>query len=325
MTNDPNITEKKKLGLGCSTFGGSKSKKAALQALHTSYEMGINYFDIARSYGYGQAESIVGEFIKDKRGKVVVASKFGITPPKPFPFMSQVKDMVRSFKKLAPSISQKLINSYFNNTVERPTVTPRTAIQTLEKSLSELGTDYLDFYLLHNCTFDTAMEEDICAALDKAKDKGMVKAWGASCEEGKELPKFFNNKVPFGIVQFPYATDGRHLHQETSFQKVVFSIMRTVGNMEEPSPAFFERLLVNQMSPGLVKNLQEAWLYVASRELNKGILICSMTQAKHIQRNFNIVNGPDIAATALNRMKAQLLSGEFNYPSVPYQLKASPL
>jgi aryl-alcohol dehydrogenase-like predicted oxidoreductase len=76
------------LGLGCSTFGGSTGAGAARASLNRAFEQGIVYFDVARSYGYGQAEGIVGKFARGKRDQVIIASKFGIVPPnipfKPF-------------------------------------------------------------------------------------------------------------------------------------------------------------------------------------------------------------------------------------------------
>ena len=132
MTNDRS-TKHKTLGLGCSTFGGSKSKKTALRTLHTAFDHGIRYLDIARSYGYGQAESIVGEFIKGKRDKIILTSKVGIAPPTPFPFMPQVKNIIRFVKGIAPNITQRFIQSYSDSTVRHPPVTPQLVIENVGK------------------------------------------------------------------------------------------------------------------------------------------------------------------------------------------------
>ncbi|NEN94747.1 MAG: hypothetical protein F6K50_04165 [Moorea sp. SIO3I7] len=49
-----------KLGFGCAPILGRVDKRKSIQALKIAYEEGINYFDIARSYGWGEAESILG-------------------------------------------------------------------------------------------------------------------------------------------------------------------------------------------------------------------------------------------------------------------------
>ena len=307
-----NLSKKEKmLGLGCSTFGGSKSKKIALRALNDAFDLGINYFDTARSYGYGQSEAILGEFVRGKRDGVVLTSKFGISPPKPFPFMSQVKDAVRFIKKIAPGISQQAINAYSNSNVSRPSITPRLVIETLERSLAELKTDYLDFYLLHDCPFENAVNDDVCAALEKAKDKGMVRAWGATCESPSELHRYFKKSSPFGVVQFQYGTDNVHVSDGSSpeISKVVFSVMSQAAGQKEPPPSFFRQLPANQKMPGLVQNLQEAWLYIASQELDRGVVLCSMTQRKHIERNIAILNAPGISNMELAAMKEMVMGG----------------
>lgn len=306
---DHRSIKQKQLGLGCSTFGGSKSKKTALRALHEAYDLGVFYYDIARSYGYGQAESIVGTFTKDKRDKVMLTSKIGIAPPKPFPLMSQVKDVVRFAKRLAPGISQALIQSYSSKHVSRPYVTPRLAIDTLETSLRELQTDYLDFFLLHDCPFENAVQEDIAAAMEKAKTKGMIRAWGATCERPEELGQYFKEDSPFQVVQFPYASSNSFVRKNEfpDIAKVIFSVMSQSAGQGNPSAAFFEQLYINHKVPGLINNLPEAWLYIASKELDQGVVLCSMTQGKHIKRNVDIINAPDISTTALLEMKRKIL------------------
>ena len=315
----------KMLGLGCSTFGGSKSKKTALRAMEDAFALGVNYFDVARSYGYGQAESIVGAFIRDKRDQVTLTSKFGIAPPKPFLFMPQVKGAVRFAKQLAPGITQQLIQTYSSKRVTRPTITPRLAIETMETSLRELKTDYLDFYLLHDCPFENAAQEDIAAALNKAKDKGMVRAWGAACENPNDLPKFFKNNPPFDVLQFPYEINSEWVGKQITPPptKVLFSVMSKSSGMEEPTVQFFNDLFINQLVPDLIQNLPEAWLYIAAQEFDKGVILCSMTQRTHIERNLAIVNAPSISQTALTAMKKKLLSRTTARTSVANQWRVS--
>ncbi len=308
----------KLLGLGCSTFGGSKSKKTALRTLDAAYDLGVNYFDTARSYGYGQAESIIGQFLKGKRDKVTLTSKFGISPPKPFPFMSQVKNAVRFVKNFAPAISNKVINSYSVSNVYRPAITPRLAIESLEKSLRELGTDYLDFYLLHDCPYQVAVGDDIRNALEKAKDKGMILGWGATCENPNELPNYFQNRPTFSMVQFPYSPGNPFLaNGPGQTTKVIFSVMSQSAGQTEPPSSFFDQLPINGRTPGLIGNLQEAWLYVASQELDNGIVLCSMTQQQHIERNIAILNEPSIPQEEFMEMKRKI--SELDSPAVALQ------
>jgi len=55
------------LGFGCAPILGSKNYKISKKAIELAMENGINHFDLARSYGYGEAENFVGKLIKGKR------------------------------------------------------------------------------------------------------------------------------------------------------------------------------------------------------------------------------------------------------------------
>jgi aryl-alcohol dehydrogenase-like predicted oxidoreductase len=49
--------------------------------LEEAFAQGITRFDVARAYGLGRAEGILGEFLGSKRQQVTLATKFGIKPP----------------------------------------------------------------------------------------------------------------------------------------------------------------------------------------------------------------------------------------------------
>lgn len=68
------------LGFGCSAMGGRVSTRQSLVALGAAYDAGITLYDTARSYGYGQAETILGNFLRGRRDTVVISTKFGILP-----------------------------------------------------------------------------------------------------------------------------------------------------------------------------------------------------------------------------------------------------
>src|ERR1019366_5057325 len=80
-----------KLALRCPPIMGRVGKRQALNAMAMAFERGISHFDLARAYGFGEAERVVGRFIADKRDKVTIATKFGILP-------AQVSRIVRRLK-----------------------------------------------------------------------------------------------------------------------------------------------------------------------------------------------------------------------------------
>jgi aryl-alcohol dehydrogenase-like predicted oxidoreductase len=74
-----------------------------LQLLECAYDAGIRHFDTAPYYGYGEAERVLGEFLRGKRDQVTITTKFGIQPPSVVRnrFVNQ---MARRILGLAPSL-----------------------------------------------------------------------------------------------------------------------------------------------------------------------------------------------------------------------------
>ncbi len=68
------------LGLGCWVFGGAQwggqEDADSNSAMQAAFELGVNHFDTAAGYGNGRSETLVGEFLRDKRDSVYLATKF---------------------------------------------------------------------------------------------------------------------------------------------------------------------------------------------------------------------------------------------------------
>jgi len=47
-------------------------------AIRRAFELGVNFFDTADTYGLGRSEQNMGEMLHDVRSRVVLASKFGV-------------------------------------------------------------------------------------------------------------------------------------------------------------------------------------------------------------------------------------------------------
>ena len=60
------------------SFGGT-SEQDSLRLLRAAYDKGINLFDTAPIYGFGESERRIGKAFKGMRDKVFIVSKSGVT------------------------------------------------------------------------------------------------------------------------------------------------------------------------------------------------------------------------------------------------------
>lgn len=147
------------VGLGCNNFGGQTTDIAGANAAYglmdleqsravidAAFDAGITFFDTADLYGNGGSETFLGEVLKDRRGEVIIATKWGagLDPGGPVKWGS--RDYIR---------------------------------QACEASLRRLNGDYIDLYQMHWPDPRTPLAETI-AALDELVREGKVRHVGHS-------------------------------------------------------------------------------------------------------------------------------------------------
>jgi aryl-alcohol dehydrogenase-like predicted oxidoreductase len=141
--SDLYVTE---LGLGCMSIG--TEEKTARKIIEASLEEGINYFDTADLYDFGENERIVGTALKDIRENVIIATKVG-----------------NRWSQDKKGWSWDPSKSYIKEEVKQ--------------SLKRLGTDYIDLYQLHGGTTNDPIEETI-EAFEELKAEGFIRYYGIS-------------------------------------------------------------------------------------------------------------------------------------------------
>jgi len=157
-----------------------KNRKERLALLETAYDSGILHFDTAAYYGYGEAERVMGGFLRGKRDRVTVTTKFGIQPPSVIRnrFVNQV---ARKILGLAPSL-RALLSRQAQSLSKKAVFSAEAARISLEQSLRSLGTDHIDLYLLHEPTLKDAESPEILKFLEEELRRGTILAYGCGGE-----------------------------------------------------------------------------------------------------------------------------------------------
>jgi aryl-alcohol dehydrogenase-like predicted oxidoreductase len=178
---------------GTMTFGGegmfqaigTTAQAEADRLIGVCLDAGINFFDTSNNYSNGRAEEILGKALGQRRREVVVATK------------------VRGRVGRGPN-DVGLSRGHIMDSVER--------------SLRRLGTDYIDLYQIHGFDAVTPWEETL-RALDDLVRSGKVRYIGASNLAAWQLMKALGISRRDGLEQFAtiqsyYSLAGRDLERE---------------------------------------------------------------------------------------------------------------
>lgn len=169
------------LGFGCSAMMGRVGRKASLAALAAAYDAGITFYDTARSYGYGESEELLGEFLRGRRDSVVVSTKFGTLPKAASPFKRVLKPAVRGLLGVFPS-ARRQMRRQFAAMSSTGHFTVAALHGSLDASLRALRTDYVDFLFLHEAPASVLQQDDLFAALRGLVEAGKVRRFGIASQ-----------------------------------------------------------------------------------------------------------------------------------------------
>jgi aryl-alcohol dehydrogenase-like predicted oxidoreductase len=164
------------LGFGCGSLTGT-NRSTASRLLDTAFDNGVRHFDVARYYGYGEAEGILGSFARSHRTQITITSKFGLQPPARTSPLRVLISVGRRFVRMVPA-ARKAVQSRVQFLVSTPPFTAAECKRSLDTSLRELKTDYLDFFLLHDYVVTNDHHHELIAFLEGAVASGKIKQFG---------------------------------------------------------------------------------------------------------------------------------------------------
>ena len=177
-----------RLGLGTMTWGRDTDEIEAADQCRAFLDAGGNFLDTAATYGDGDSERVIGGLIGTlfQRDEVIIATKAGIN---------------------------------FSDGVRKVDASRHSLIADLDRSLSRLGTDYVDVWQVHNWDELTPLD-DTLSALDYAYTTGRARYVGISNFSGWQLARAATKqqsnsmKAPLTTIQSEYSLLNRSAEYE---------------------------------------------------------------------------------------------------------------
>ncbi|HEX6239570.1 MAG TPA: aldo/keto reductase [Polyangiales bacterium] len=168
-----------RLVFGCASVGGRVSVRTSLRAMAMAFERGVTSFDVARSYGYGEAESVLGRFLLGRREAAQIVTKAGILAPKPSRLLSAAKSVARKAFAMFPR-ARVMVRPALGRQHQSGHFAPGELEASLAASLRALRTDHVDVLLLHGCDPATLAREDVRNTLQGFVRRGMARRIGVA-------------------------------------------------------------------------------------------------------------------------------------------------
>lgn len=172
------------VGLGCMSLTGTygtSDDKTAIALIHRAVDLGVNHFDSSDVYGWGHNEELLGQALKGRRDKVVIATKFGNTRD---PGGASIIDG-----------------------------RPEYVLQACDASLKRLGVETIDLYYQHRVDPNVPVEETV-GAMSRLVEAGKVRFLGL-CEARPERLRRAHAVHPLAAVQSEFSLLYREEAAET--------------------------------------------------------------------------------------------------------------
>jgi aryl-alcohol dehydrogenase-like predicted oxidoreductase len=160
---------------------GAFDEAEAIAAIRHARELGVNIFDTAHAYGWGAAERLLGQALRDdlkhRRDEVVIVAKGGM----------RISDGGARY----------------------PDSSPEWLRVGLEGTLAALGVDHVDVYLVHLPDKGIPFA-DTAGFLRELVEAGTIRHVGVSNHDVSQVAEFAAT-LPVEVVQSPYNVFRRHI------------------------------------------------------------------------------------------------------------------
>jgi voltage-dependent potassium channel beta subunit len=281
------------LGLGgWLTFGDSIQDKAvARDIITTAYEGGVNFFDIADVYSNGEAERLMGEVLAQfPRYTLVISSKLY------WPMSDDVNDRGLSRKHIMESI---------------------------DKSLARIGTDYLDIYFCHRYDEETPLLETM-RAMDDLIHQGKILYWGTSVWSAEQLQQAHDLAEKHGLYPPQVEQPEYNMVTRSEFERAIMPKAQALGMGLTTFSPLSDGVLTGKYDDGIPQDSRLGQLDWRRKDSNVDSLRGKVIRLKPIADGLGISRA-ELALTWILRQEAvsSVITGATKVSQVESNLRAA--
>lgn len=304
----PGLPPSSRLGFGCGSVMGRVGRADSLRAIAAAVDAGITHFDVARLYGYGEAETLLGDALRGRRrDNVVIASKFGLAPSRAATVLRRLKPLAQKLVAAVPAL-RPMLRAAAGGTATTPSgngggesgrFSAEAADRSLTDSLRALQTDYLDILFLHDAA-PADLTAELLDFLNSQRAAGRIRALGvasgidtiaelvrAGAAGPSNLVYQFGNSVCVRTAERLPPCDGRYIAHSPFYGAARLLSLRNA------QPALFRLPGGKAIDPAQIHALMLAY---ALSVRSVGVVLCSMLDPRHLRANLATAERPGFTA-----------------------------
>jgi len=270
------------LNYGIANNEGKPDEEKAFRIFDSALASGVNCIDTAADYG--DSEKVIGKYLsayKIRRSDISIVTKFQLG-------------------KISASDVEIVM------------------MRSVEKSLKNLNTDYLDILLIHNAKEYSTFGNKITKVYENLLDKGIIKLAGASCYEFDEIEVMLENdiyhafQIPVNMLDMRITKgDGaRRLQNKLVFARSVFlqglfylNPTNLKGNLKEIGKYLIK---INEIAEEMnISVAQLAVSYVKSLKYVNSLVI-GADNPEHIHENAKLIDSKPLNQGIINTIEDKL-------------------
>lgn len=199
-----------RIAFGCGGLGGSTGWTPSRRLLSAAWDAGIRHFDVAPSYGFGEAEQFLGRALKEFGDAATVTTKVGIgRGSRPGRLGQLVRNAARVGLSAVPAVRRKL-GDKMRAAAPRGQFEAGFVRASVEESLRALGRDHIDILLLHEAQAGD-LSPELLALLIRLQEEGKIGAAGVGSRNESLQAMSWPLPAPLAIAQGAWRLDGQHL------------------------------------------------------------------------------------------------------------------